>query len=184
MTINKNTIIKKEVKWQGNYLTCSVLTYRDKNGIERQWECVDRIEMHGISVIVPFTKDNEVIVIKQFRPPLNGYVIEFPAGLCEKGEDITDSAKRELLEETGYGNGEFIIIDQGPVAVSSSNIILTVFLAKNVEYLGSPGMDANEDIEALKIPFTSFYETVKSFKKDGVLIDLKLYGFFELAKMS
>ena len=46
-------------------------------------------------------KKYKIALVRQFRYPLNDYVYEFPAGLMEKGEDITDTAIREMYEETG-----------------------------------------------------------------------------------
>jgi ADP-ribose pyrophosphatase len=44
----------------------------------------------------------KTLVISQFRPPLNAYSIEFPAGLIDEGETIEEAARRELAEETGF----------------------------------------------------------------------------------
>lgn len=46
-------------------------------------------------------KQDQVVLIRQFRYPLGGYVYEFPAGLVEKGETPRDAAVREIKEETG-----------------------------------------------------------------------------------
>ena len=47
--------------------------------------------------------DNEIIIIRQFRPPTGKFSIELPAGLLDKpGESVADAAVRELYEETGY----------------------------------------------------------------------------------
>jgi ADP-ribose pyrophosphatase len=175
-------IIKRQIKWKGQFLSCSIINYRDRQGIERQWECVERVNTDGIVIIVPINRQKEVIVIRQYRPPLNAYIIEFPAGLCDKGELIEQAAQRELLEETGYGGGQFTLLTQGPVSVSSSRSILHVFLAHDLEYKGSPGMDENEDIQVLKTTLDKFYDHMEVFEKTGAMVDLKIYGFLELAK--
>lgn len=46
-------------------------------------------------------KKDKVVLIRQYRYPLGGYVYEFPAGLVEDGEDMLEAAKREMFEETG-----------------------------------------------------------------------------------
>ena len=79
------------------------------------------------------TDDKEVLLIRQFRPPVNGYVIEFPAGLNDKGDTLEEAAKRELLEETGYSAREMIFLTEGPMSSGASGEILTVFLAKGLD---------------------------------------------------
>ena len=46
-------------------------------------------------------KKDKVVLIRQYRYPVDGYVYEFPAGLVEPGEDFTDAGIREMFEETG-----------------------------------------------------------------------------------
>jgi ADP-ribose pyrophosphatase len=46
-------------------------------------------------------KRDKVVMVRQYRYPIDGYIYEFPAGLCEKGEDYREAAVRELHEETG-----------------------------------------------------------------------------------
>lgn len=53
---------------------------------------------------------NKLVLIRQFRYPLNGYVYEFPAGLVEPGEDMKDAGIREMFEETGL---HFTPVDAG-----------------------------------------------------------------------
>lgn len=52
--------------------------------------------------IVPQTADGKLLLIREFRYPLNSWCIAFPAGLMEPGEDLAECVDRELREETGY----------------------------------------------------------------------------------
>lgn len=52
-------------------------------------------------VVVYATFENRVVLVKQYRYPIGGYVYEFPAGLVEPGEDVAGAACREVFEETG-----------------------------------------------------------------------------------
>src|SRR3954462_4885869 len=56
----------------------------------------------GAVLMVPVLPDGRLIVERQFRYPLNRVFIEFPAGKLSPGEDALATAKRELIEETGY----------------------------------------------------------------------------------
>lgn len=52
--------------------------------------------------IVPRTENDEIVLIKEFRYPLNSWCVAFPTGLIEPGETMFESVSRELQEETGY----------------------------------------------------------------------------------
>ena len=85
------TVMKKKTLWEGKFLRSVLVRYRDRCGdgsgvTERDWEAVERVGCDGIVGIVPFTDEGEVVMIRQFRPPMNGLVIELPAGLCDPGE--------------------------------------------------------------------------------------------------
>lgn len=61
-------------------------------------------EIDGVGIVAILQKGSgpELLLQKQFRPPVNKVVIEIPAGLVDKGETAGETAVRELREETGY----------------------------------------------------------------------------------
>lgn len=63
------------------------------------------VEHPGSVVIVPVTVDDAVILIRQFRHAAGRTLLELPAGLIDPGEEILETARRELREETGYEAG-------------------------------------------------------------------------------
>ncbi|PIX88982.1 MAG: hypothetical protein COZ31_04410 [Nitrospirae bacterium CG_4_10_14_3_um_filter_44_29] len=174
-------IIEKKTLWQGNFLKSVGIAYRDSAGVLRSWETFERVNCSGIVVIVPVSPEGEVLIIRQFRPAVNSYVIEFPAGLNDKGESLEDAARRELLEETGYSAKEMIFLAEGPISAGASGEILTAYLAKGLEFKGKQQNDEAEDIEVFRIPANELYDRLSSFKKDGNQIDLKIFGLMELA---
>lgn len=56
----------------------------------------------GAVLIVPFLNEEKIILIRQYRPVINSYIWELPAGTLKKGENPLTCAKRELVEEVGY----------------------------------------------------------------------------------
>ena len=175
-------IIDRRTAWEGKFLRCIITTYVDSVGIVREWESVERVNCKGIVGIVPVTDDKEVLLIRQFRPAVKGYVIEFPAGLSEKENNLEEAARRELLEETGYAAKDMIFLSEGPLSSGASGEVFTAFLATGLEFQGLGKQDETEDIEVLKIPIHELNQKLSALKSEGDLIDLKICGLLELAK--
>lgn len=175
-------ILGKQINWSGRFLRAVQFEVENSRGVRFKWEAFERQNCNGIAAIVPITKDGTVIVIKQFRPPVGKYVIEFPAGLNDKGEELIDAARRELLEETGCSAGQLFPIATGPLSSGASTEVLTVYAALDVVFSSKQALDHNEDIEVIKLPLDNFYEHVYALQNEDTYIDLKLYGLLELAK--
>ena len=103
-------IKEKKIAWEGKFLRSVLITYSDSYGTQREWESVERVNCNGIVAIIPVTDNGEVLLIRQYRPPVNGYVIEFPAGLNDRGDTLEGAAQRELLEETGHSASEMVFL--------------------------------------------------------------------------
>ena len=86
------------------FLNIKKRTTRLPNGNTIQLELVDH---PGAVLIVPFLTKAKVILLRQFRPVINAYIFELPAGTLEKGEHPLACARREIIEETGYSAKKF-----------------------------------------------------------------------------
>jgi ADP-ribose pyrophosphatase len=145
------------------------------------WEYVERSNCSGIVVIIPVTEAGEVLLVEQYRIPVGKAVIEFPAGLAgdlhdDPDELIETAAERELEEETGYKAGRLEYLIEGPPSAGLSSEILTFFLARDLQQVSAGGGDHTESIEVHKIPLSRVESFLDRKRKEGVLIDPKIYA--------
>lgn len=97
--------------------------------------------------VVPVTPDNKIVLIRQFRHGIEEVTLEIPGGMVDELESPLSTARRELLEETGYEAEELIHI--GTVAPNPAILDnhCHTFLARNARYVTEPKMDGSEDIQ-------------------------------------
>ena len=175
-------ITGKKTICEGRFLRFVAVAYADSSGAMREWEFFERVNCQGIVVIVPVTDEEEVLLIRQFRPPVNNYVVEFPAGLNDQGETLEEAARRELIEETGYSAKEMIFLAEGPLSSGASAEILTAYLAKGIQFIGIGERDETEEIEVLRIPVDDLFQKLSLFRTQGDYVDLKILGLLMLAR--
>ena len=97
--------------------------------------------------VIAITKDGQFVMERQYRHAVGMTCYELPCGVMEKGETPLQAAKRELMEETGYGNGEWkelMTITPNPSSMSN---FTHCFVATGVEKTGSQHLDATEELE-------------------------------------
>lgn len=179
-------IIEEKPLWKGRYLKTSLIMYKDPKGHIREWECVERCGSDGVVAIIPITHENEFVFVRQFRPVMNNFVIEFPAGLINPKESPLDTAKRELIEETGYYSDNLEVLVDGPISSGMSKEIISFYIARDVvkadEYtLQRFPPDQSEFIEIIKIPVDNVFKELDFIRRKGDLVDLKIYGMIALA---
>lgn len=181
-------VIYKKTLWEGKFLRAVLIKYNVRcnsscNVEARDWEAFERINCDGVIGIVPFTDNDEVILIRQFRPPINGFVIELPAGLVDPGESFEQAVRRELVEETGYEAGDVQFLAEGPMSSGASSEILSVYVATGLRYVGIGQRDETEDIEVILVQFSNVAAKLEELRQSGNHIDLKIYGMIEMAKI-
>jgi len=97
--------------------------------------------------VIGLTKKNEIILIEQYRHALGVIAFELPAGVIDEGENPLVAAKREMLEETGYGNGTwnaFCTLCANPA--THTNLTYS-FLATDLEKIQEQKLENSEEIE-------------------------------------
>ena len=175
-------IISKKTVWKGKFMSAVEITYRDVKGIVRTWEALERLGIAGIVVMVAVTPSGNVVLEKQFRPPLGRDVIELPAGLVEPGESMEEAAKRELIEETGWAAKKLEFLAEGPISTGASTEALRAYLCTDLDHPGKNGGDDNEIIEVIEVPIENVQKFLRNAQKEGALVDLKVFGLIEMAR--
>ena len=120
-------------------------TVKLPNGDVEKWDFVSH--RMGAACIVPVTEDGRILLVKQYRPALDRYTWELPAGCRDAVDEPTDiTAKREMEEETGYTSDEIIQLLSLKSTVAFCNELIDVYLAKNIRHIGEQSLDPAEEI--------------------------------------
>ena len=86
----------------------------------------------GAALIIPFLNRNKIILIKQFRPVINSYLYELPAGTLGANETPLECARREIVEEIGYTAGKLSKIGSIYPVPGYSTEVITIFKAEKL----------------------------------------------------
>jgi ADP-ribose pyrophosphatase len=122
----------------------------------------------GAVIVVPITFDGDCVLINQFRYTVKEWCLEVPCGALEQEEDYLQTARRELLEETGGICERFVNITSFYACNGSSNIKCNVVLAEGVR-LGKPNPEKSELIKVMLKSKNEVLEMAKRGEiKDGM----------------
>ncbi|QSH42314.1 NUDIX hydrolase [Lentisphaerota bacterium ZTH] len=179
----KQTIISRDKISSGSWLELLNIKWRDAKGRHRTWEAAARTQGRGAVMIIAVIKQtDEIILVKQFRPPAGRILVELPAGLIDDGEPPEVTAERELLEETGY-HGSVVCVS--PPGFSSAGIsgetITTVTMEIDAENFNGKipesSQEDSEDIETVLIKRCNLRTYLKDEFSKGNGIDAKLWSY-------
>lgn len=172
-------ITGKETIGSGNWLRLNNIYYTDPDGKERVWEAAERTTNGAVGMFAWLRPSNRLILVRQFRVPVNAYVIECPAGLIDPNEDPQVTAIRELYEETGY-HGTINKIFPNSVSspgLSSEGIQL---LTMEVDELATanqdpqPQLEESEFIETVLVKAEELMDYITARVEAGDLVDSKV----------
>jgi ADP-ribose pyrophosphatase len=128
--------------------------------------------------VLPITPEDQVVMVRQYRHGCREVLLELPGGLIDNDDgNPEESAKRELLEETGYAAEELDLITKTyPQPAVLSNMGLT-YLARNARKIAKPQPDAAEDIEVCLVNLEKIPEMIRNgeLKHSQSIMGLSLY---------
>lgn len=141
---------EKKRLFKGEWLDVWATNFSDKLGKQQHWEWVNS---QDFTMVFPIKDNGDVVLIKNYRIPVEGYVLELPAGSCDKpGETLAENARRELLEETGYAANKFRQVYRYPRRAGLANAFGRAFIATGLKKAGEVSGDGTEDIVVVEIP--------------------------------
>ena len=128
----------------------------------------DIVEHPGSVVIVPIADDGQVVLIKQWRPAIEGYSIELPSGTMEAGESAAVTAQRELREEAGYRAGQIDHLGGLYPVTGYSSEYSEVYVARSL--VRDPlAQDKLEDICSVPMPVGEVWRLIAINEIDDAL---------------
>jgi ADP-ribose pyrophosphatase len=115
----------------------------------------------GAVAVVPMFDDGRILLERQFRYPHHRDFIEIPAGKLEPGEPKLESAKRELLEETGYTASEWTRLTTIHTAIAYTNEGIDLYLARGLKQ-GERKLDQGEFLELMIVDFSAAIQMIRN----------------------
>lgn len=179
-------VTKETLLHGGRFIRFKELEWVDAGGAGRTWETADRFVPGAVIVIAWLKPSDRIILIRQFRPPANRFVYEFPAGLMDDGETPEEAARRELREETGYVASSMRIFPPAYCTPGLSNESVYIAAAEIDESAPEnvrpeTEFDAEESIETFLVNRSGLGEFHRRETEAGAAFDAKLAGYI-LAK--
>lgn len=169
------SIIKSEIVHRGKVFNTKVdqIEYNSGNIAVREVA-----EHPGGAVVVPVTEERKIVMVTQYRFPVDKILLELPAGKLGKGEDPLHCATRELEEETGYKSDHVKEIGSIYTTPGYSSEKLWIFLAENLK----PGNHNREEGEYGMEVFELSLNEIEQKIFDGEIVDGKTISAIFLAK--
>jgi 8-oxo-dGTP pyrophosphatase MutT (NUDIX family) len=133
------------------------------------------------------TKDNKVVLVRQYRQALGDECIEIPGGCVDATDESLEFAiRRELLEETGYAFDKAEMLGSTSANPSTNSNLMHMFVLTGGERVQEQEQDANEDIEVLLVDLPEFMalltynKFVQSMHVTTIFYALQKLGMLEL----
>lgn len=173
--------ISEKIVHEGKWLCVQESTYQTKHGKTIIWEHIKRKRSTtGVVVVAKLKPSNRIILIKQFRPAAEGYVLGFPAGLAFGDPN---HALVELKEETGYV-GKIIsvspVLKTGSTITNESGLIVCIEVNERLKANKNPKqqLETGEDITVHLVKKSQMLKFIQAQQKEGVHIASTLWYLF------
>ncbi|AKL85040.1 NUDIX hydrolase [Bacillus atrophaeus] len=152
--------IEKEKLFSGKVIDLYVEDVELPNGKTSKREIVKH---PGAVAVLAVTDSNKIILVNQYRKPLERTIVEIPAGKLEKGEEPEYTALRELEEETGYTAKKLTKITAFYTSPGFADEIVHLFLAEDLSVLEEKReLDEDEFVEVMEVTLEDALKLVET----------------------
>jgi 8-oxo-dGTP pyrophosphatase MutT (NUDIX family) len=128
--------------------------------------------------VIPLTRENDVVLIRQYRHGIRDLTLEIPGGLVEDRDTPEEAARRELLEETGYRAREVALLGSVHPNPAIQNNLCYTYVARDVFPAGAQQLDEREDISVLVRPVSEIPRLIREGEITHALVLAAFYRFF------
>jgi ADP-ribose pyrophosphatase len=156
---------KVESIYKGKIIDVSIEHVTLPNGKEVPREIVRH---PGAVAVFAVTAENRLLLVRQFRKPLDRTILEIPAGKLEKNEKLLDCAHRELKEETGYTAQTMEFVTSFYTSPGFADELLHIFEAKGLS-LGEASPDEDEFVDLIEVSIDEAFAYIEK----GAIHDAK-----------
>jgi ADP-ribose pyrophosphatase len=171
-------VLQNRLSYQGSKFSFHVDRIKLPNGVTGEYSY---IKHPGAGMAVPVTADGKFVLVKQYRFAIQRYLLEFPAGTLEVGEDHGLTIRREIEEETGYSASQWQYLGGFYICPGYSDEIIHAYLAQGLTKLENPpAQDEDEEIEVVLMSRQEIENLLRSQSADTSL-DAKSITAFYLA---
>jgi len=161
----ETTLLKHDVIYRGKIVDLAVDTITLASG----QKAIREVVRHpGGVVAIPRLEDGRLLLIRQFRYPLQKYIYEFPAGKLDSGQTPEETMRRELEEETGYQAAEMSHLSSFYTTPGFCDEIIHLFLASGLTPVGQR-LEEGEHITVEELALDSCLRMIRS----GEIADAK-----------
>ena len=158
--------VKKELvsSYQDGYIGKRVYKVTLADGSSRMVEEITKRGVPGdAAVVIPITKDGNVIMVVQSRPNTKETVsVELPAGMVDPGEDYQTTAVREMLEETGYDAENIYELEWHYQDQGCSGAVIKTFVAEGCKKKQDVKLDDDERLTYVEMSFDDIFKMIKN----------------------
>lgn len=173
------TIKNKEIICKGKFSSYQITHFLDRNEKERGWEWFSKKD---VVVILPVTKENKIVCIRNYRIPIESNIIELPAGLLDANVSPEEQIRKELLEETGYVCEKIYQIGRFPLNAGITNNFVTFYVGINAELSDiKQNLEESEDID---VRVLSPQELTNLLDDKNAIVDSGIFSLIYLAQIN